>query len=78
MLIKRKKGWQNNTGPTIDSFVDNVSEMHDAQPKPAKVEAELKREVEIKPQEPSKLFSGMKACNLGQSPEVLPRELLNK
>ena len=73
MLNRRKKDRQNNTGQTIESFVDNVSEMHEA--KQVKTESAAP---EPKPQEPSGLFTGMKACNLGQSPEVLPRELLNK
>ncbi len=82
MLVKRKK--ERHNPQTIDKFVESVAEIHEApQAKPAakpEPPAEIKKEAApaaAASAEPTSLFSGMKACNIGQSPEVQPRELLN-
>ena len=66
MLINRKKGW-NNVPHTVENFVDSVAEIHD--------NYESKQISE--PPKSGLLMGGMKTCNIGQSPEVQPRDLLN-
>jgi len=75
MLASRKKNWHNKP-QTIETFVETVAEIHATQPKPPKAESVVEAKKEQPPAEPSKLLSGMKVCDLGQSPEVQPRELL--
>ena len=75
MLVNRKKGWQNKEH-TTDNFVDSVSGIREPDKKQPKMES-APMEAKKESAEPSKFLSGMKTCNLGQSPEVQPRELLN-
>ena len=66
MLINRKKDWRNKPH-TVENCVDSVAEIHeDVKPEP----------VNNAPQ-PSLFMGSMKTCNIGQSPEVQPRDLLN-
>jgi len=73
MLANRKKN-RGSKPHTIDNFVETVSEIHEPQKKPAKSDSDSKKE---SPVEPMKLLGAMKTCNIGQSPEVQPRDLLN-
>ncbi len=77
MLAKRKKeGWHGKQH-TIDNFVESVAEIHEPPKKsPASKGGEGEGKKEAAAGESSKLL-GMKTCNIGQSPEVQPRELLN-